>query len=275
MPEALFVIVLICLFLIWSEVLLSDLQTDGFLCHRATSAPIEEFVVYGERSSGTNVTKKVIRDVYGLRPTKAYGWKHGAPSFFAATARSLFIVSLQDAFDWCVSMYAKQYHASEELRSYDFDTFIRAPWLSVMNAPKPHGLEPRLYKNQVLQPDRHIIYGRPYRTVFEMRTVKMHSWLGLLNRGVNIAIIRHEVFQLDPQGYASRIAAEFGLTEKRPFKTPDYIFKRRPVTETRRAHAIERLPHNIEYIRTQLDHALETSVGYAVQPDRAPMSCAT
>lgn len=198
-----------------------------------------------------------------------------APRRFLQQVRSLFVVSLRDAFDWCVSMYAKPYHATEEVRSYDFDTFIRTSWLSVMNAPAPHGLEPRLYKNQVLQPDRHIIEGRPYRTVFEMRTVKMRSWLGLLNRGVNIAIIRHEVFQRDPQGYASRIATEFGLTEKRPFKTPDYIFERRPATETRRAHAIDRLPHNIEYIRTQLDHALETSVGYAVQPDNAPMSGAT
>lgn len=242
----------------------------GLVCHRATSAPIEDFVVYGERSSGTNVTKKVVRDVYGLQPTKAYGWKHGAPSFFVASARSLFIVSLRDAFDWCVSMYAKPYHASKEVRSYDFDTFIRAPWLSAMNAPKPHGLDPGLYKNQVLQADRHIIEGRPYKTLFEMRTVKMRSWLGLLRRGVNIAVIRHEVFQRDPQGVAGLIAAEFGLTEKHPFKTPDYIFERRSETETRRAHAKARLPQNIAYIRSQLDHDLETSVGYDLHPSQTP-----
>jgi hypothetical protein len=248
------------------------LGADGFVCHRATSAPIEDFVVYGERSSGTNVTKKIIRDVYGLRPTKAYGWKHGAPSIFVASARSLFIVSLRDAFDWCVSMYAKPYHVAEEIRAHDFDTFIRTPWLSVMNAPKPHGLDPRLHRDQVLQPDRHIMDGRPYRNLFEMRTVKMQAWLGLLNRGVNVVIMRHEDFQRDPQGYAGRIAAEFGLTEKRPFKTPEYIFERRRVTETRRTHAKARLPHNLEYIRAQLDHALEKSVGYDAPPSHVPVS---
>lgn len=238
---------------------------DGFACHRATTAPIEDFVVYGERSSGTNVTKKIIRDVYGLRPTKAYGWKHGAASFFVASARSLFVVSLRDAFDWCVSMYAKPYHASEEVRSYDFDTFIRAPWLSAMNAPKPHGLDPKLYKNQVLQSDRHILDGRPYQTVFEMRTVKMKSWLGLLNRGVNVAILRHEAFERDPKGYSKQIADAFDLTEKRPFTQPAYIFQRRSEIEARRAHAKARLPHNITYIRSQLDHDLEQSVGYDLE----------
>lgn len=241
------------------------LGPTGLVCHRATTAPIEDFVVFGERSSGTNVTKKVIRDVYRLKTTKAYGWKHGAPSFFVASARSLFIVSLRDAFDWCVSMYAKPYHASEEVRSYDFDTFIRTPWLSVMNAPKPHGLDPNLYKNQVLQSDRHIVDGRPYQTVFEMRTVKMKSWLGLLNRGVNVAILRHEAFERDPKSYAHQIAEAFGLTEKRPFTQPDYILQRRSEIEARRAHAKARLPHNIAYIRSQLDHDLEQSVGYDLE----------
>ena len=240
------------------------LGPDGLVCHRATSASIEDFVVYGERSSGTNVTKKVIRDVYGLRPTKAYGWKHGAPSFLSASKRTLFVVSLRNAFDWCVSMYAKPYHACDRLRSLDFDEFIRSPWLSVMNAPRPHGLERDLHLDQVLQPDRHPIEGRPYQTIFEMRTLKTRSWLGLLNRGVNSVVIRHEAFQHDPEACAKRVAEEFDLSAKRPFKKPDYIFKIRQEIEARRAHAQERLPHNMDFIRAQLDPKLEKAIGYDI-----------
>ena len=100
----------------------------------------------------------------------------------------------------------------------------------------------------------------------------MRSWLGLLNRGVNVAILRHEAFERDPQGYAQQIAEAFGLTEKRPFTQPDYILQRRSEIEARRAHAKARLPHNIAYIRSQLDHDLEQSVGYDLERADAPVS---
>jgi hypothetical protein len=239
-----------------------SLKTDGITCLRATTEPLEEIVLFGERSSGTNVTRRVIRQVFGLRVSKEYGWKHGAPAFLAGGARTLFVVSLRDPFDWCVSMYAKPYHAGADMRSYDFDTFIRAPWMSVMDAPRQHGLKRNLYLDQVLQPDRHVIEGRPYRNLMEMRTVKMRCWLGLLQRGVNVAILRHERLQADPEACLAALSKSFGLTATRAYKKPHYMFDIRPKVEERRAHAKARLAHNMDYIRSQLDPALEAQLGY-------------
>ncbi|MCC1482681.1 hypothetical protein [Roseibaca sp. Y0-43] len=131
-----------------------------------------------------------------------------------------------------------------------------------MNAPKPHGLDRKLHLNQVLQADRHVIEGRPYRNLFEMRTIKTRCWLGLLQRGVNVAILRHEAFLADPKASLATLGAAFGLQAKRPYKKPAYIFDHRTDWEERRAHAKERLPYNLDYIRSQLDRELEAQLGY-------------
>lgn len=247
-----------------------ELITDGVYCRRVSDAPIEDVFVYGERSSGTNVTKRVLLDACGLRLNRSYGWKHGTPSFLASSSRTLFVVSFRDALDWCVSMYAKPYHMADGLKSLDFDAFIRSPWLSVMDAPRPHGLK-EVHRNQVLQQDRHVIEGRPYRTIFEMRSVKLHCWLGLINRDVNCALVRHEAFLNDMPGVLGRVAQAFDVQQD-PVIGPDYIFKNRPKVAERRAHATDRLAANVDYILSQLDPELERSIGYDINGSRQYMS---
>jgi hypothetical protein len=241
-----------------------SLSADGIACYRGYDAPIEDMFIFGERSTGTNVTKSVLRKAFGLPVNKSYGWKHGSPSFLAASARTLFVVSLRNAFDWSISMYAKPYHATAELKTQDFDHFIKSPWVSVMDTPRSHGLKWHLHHKQPFQPDRHPITGRTYRTIFEMREIKTKSWMGLVERGVNVAIIRHETFSADLRRSVDQLAQSFDLRIRAEVSEPEYIFRARPQVDARRKHAKARLPENIHYIRSQLDTDFEHEIGYEI-----------
>ena len=239
------------------------LVRDGCVCMRANDAQIEDVFVFGERSSGSNITQSVFWKTWNLPVNKSYGWKHGPPAFMAASTRTLFIVTVRDPFEWAISMYAKPYHMLKHLKDLTFDEFIRSPWLSEMDAPRAHGLNRRRYLGQVLQPDRHPISGRPYDDIFEMRSVKLRSWFGLAERAVNLVVLKNEALTEDPVPVLDRIAREFALSPmKRDKPDAGYIFESRDSVTERRSHAIERLSDNRQYIQTRLDQEVERALGY-------------
>jgi len=240
-----------------------SLQTDGLSCHRANDARIEDFAVFGERSCGTNVTQEVIERAFGLKRNRSYGWKHGRPSFLAAGKRTLFVVSLRNAFDWSVSMYAKPYHAEPELARLPYSEFIRSPWRSVMDAPRAHRLDRSAYLNQPLASDRDPLTGATFANIFEMRTSKIRSLLALCKLGANVVIVQREAFSAHRTLCIDRISAAFDLPIRPETDVfPAYIFKSRANIDTRRAAAKASLDENRPFIRSQLDAAMEAELGY-------------
>ena len=54
-----------------------DFSRTGLHVSRRNGPPPARFQVLGERSTGTNLVKRLVARNTGLHPTEALGWKHG------------------------------------------------------------------------------------------------------------------------------------------------------------------------------------------------------
>lgn len=156
-------------------------------------APITHFQVLGERCSGTNYLHKLIINNLNVLPTNEYGWKHGFPAFIGARPTSLAVVVVRNAIDWVLSMYRKPWHTSNDMRILEFSEFIKFPWSTIIDKAEYFGMrsdDARI--GQRLQYDMHPLSGQMPSNIVELRNLKLTSHLGILNRGINVVLVRHE-----------------------------------------------------------------------------------
>lgn len=233
---------------------------------RAGSIPVRLAQVVGERCSGTNFLDALLFDNFKLSRGNFYGWKHGFPTFCAAPPAGLCIVVARNALDWVRSMYGKPWHSSPSLRNLGFSDFIRAPWQAVVDKGRYFSLpEADGRVGQVLQYDRHPITGQEFCNIVQLRNAKLASHLGLLNRNINIAIVRHEDLLSQPGHVLETIAEAFDINKRESFLTiPSGKFG---WNWEHRSKTIEFVPKSLsesdrEFVISALDLSQERLLGY-------------
>ncbi|WP_323783217.1 hypothetical protein [Thalassovita sp.] len=168
--------------------------------------PLTQFQVLGERASATNLVRKLIEKNVQITRTEALGWKHAAPRMPAIPRDFLVVVAVRNAEDWARSMFKRPWHLDPMHQALNFSAFIRSPWRSIVDRPTDfEELHPEIAEKVLgedLQYDRHPITGRRFDNLFQLRSVKLASHLGMLNRGCNLMLVKAETVQADPEGFA-------------------------------------------------------------------------
>lgn len=174
--------------------------------------PIRRYQVLGERSSGTNLADIVLRRHTTLERTGDYGWKHAFPQFSSVLRDDLLVICFRNAHSWLKSMYDKPWHVPDNLTDVSFSAFLRAPWITVMDMPGAmNAVGRRKSLGLPVQGDRHPLTGRVPENPIQLRNLKNAAFLGVLERGCNVALIRHEDLTADPDGLIRALGACFGF----------------------------------------------------------------
>jgi hypothetical protein len=187
---------------------------------------ISHFQIFGERRSGTNYLRVLLKNNLTIEPVFHYGWKHGFLSVPAVSSKALIIGVARDPVDWLISMHATPFAVVEQLKELDFNKFIRTPWESVAR-PAGQGWrsagfrQDLVLRGEVLQFDRHPIEGRQFHNILELRSIKLRALLGLTERVTNAVVIRHEDARDDPTGIISALSKRFNLAISPQISLPD------------------------------------------------------
>ena len=172
----------------------------GFLARIAPKATITRFHVLGERSSGTNFTKRLLGRNTDLTPTEALGWKHGFPHALAVPPDLLVIAMVRRADDWARSMHTKPWHCSPEMQAMGFSDFLRAQWDTYVDRPRYFDGAARLgILGQPLQHDRHPITGKRFANMFALREAKLAGLFSYMERDCNFILLRMEETTKTPE----------------------------------------------------------------------------
>ncbi|MBD9528239.1 hypothetical protein [Paracoccus sp. PAR01] len=243
-------------------------MTDPIAWRRPFAAPIKRFQVLGERSSGTNFVDVLFKRNTTLQPTKDYGWKHAVPQFTSVLRDDLIIVCFRGPESWLRSMYAKPWHVPDSLVNVTFSEFLRAPWVTVMDMPGAmSAVGARKSLDLPVQGDRHPITGMHLENPVQLRNLKNAAFLGVLERGCNVALIRHEDVTRYPRETISKVCELFDIPVN---AADDFVIPTRQLGEmtqrnvegSRRDKVATYSDDDRAFVFSQLDHDLETKLGY-------------
>ncbi len=163
--------------------------------------------------------QRLVKRNLGLEQSNALGWKHGFVQAVAVPADLLVIVMVRNALDWTRSMHAKPWHTTPDMQRLAFSDFIRAPWDSIVDRPDYFGLpKGDVALGTPLQQDRDPMTGQRFSNLVAMRRAKIASELGLLERGLNVAVIRCEDATKTPEQTIRKLADTFDLVGPDSFK---------------------------------------------------------
>lgn len=222
---------------------------------------IDRIQIYGERCSGTNYLEHLLKEnLRFIRFPWNYGWKHGFPPLDMVDSDScLFIVIHRHPYDWIRSLYMQPWHAARELRQLDFSGFIRHEWWCVwdQHAYKQPG-DP-LYGMEMIQ-ERCPVTGRRFPNVLQMRNAKLKAWLELESRVANCIQLRYEDVDSNPTEYLATLSERFSIRRKKILC--DITGSRGSGVPFRRKHYDRITASDLDYIRNELDTAIENRIGY-------------
>lgn len=240
--------------------------STGVLARMQPGARITRFQVLGERSSGTNFTKRLLGRNSDLRPTEALGWKHGFPHAGAIPPDLVVIGVVRRADEWARSMHARPWHCSAEMQRLGFSAFIRAEWDTYVDRPQYFGRTLDTGSvGQPLQHDRHPLTGRRFANIFALRQAKLDGLRSYQNRGCSFVLLRMETVTGDPEGTLDQLLHVLGQPARSGAFRP--VVKRlgtrfRAATETRPAPPEQMSENDLEFLRNTVNAAQEAALGY-------------
>lgn len=241
-----------------------EFAETGLAVIRRGPAP-GRFQVLGERSSGTNLVKRLLGRNSDMTPTEALGWKHGFVQCLAVPADLAVICAVRPPEAWALSMYAKPWHTTPEMQRLPFSEFIRAPWDTVIDRPRYFGgKDAAEITGQPLQQDRDPVSGARFANLFALRRAKLAHLLGWLARDCTVALVRAETVQADPHKATEALLAGLGHAMPGPFRP---VHKRlgskfAAAVPDRPAPPVEMSAEDRAFMWSQLDDGLEAALGY-------------
>ncbi|MBV7379550.1 hypothetical protein [Maritimibacter dapengensis] len=243
------------------------LAASGIEIHRRHRPAPDHVQVFGERSSGTNYVKTLLKRNTTLTPVDHYGWKHGFAQMTGIGARGLIVGVVREPLDWARSMYDKPWHCPPAMQALDLSAFLRAEWATVIDRKRYFpGAGPQGTVGTLLQQDRHPVTGKPFANLGALRSAKAAYLLGMRHRGCNLVLCRLEAVQADPEAFVTAVSDAFDLPATDAFRPITRRLGSRflPNVETRPA-----LPEKISeddraFFASTLDARLEEAMGYAL-----------
>lgn len=244
-----------------------EFAETGVFLRRRDSAPPTRFHVLGERSSGTNLLKTLLKRNTAMHPSEALGWKHGFPVSVGIPDNLTAICVFRNAADWAISLYKRPWHVHPDLQTLPFSDFIRAEWHAIIDRTTDFDLvHPELHVDGAdLQYDRHPLTGKRFENIFALRRAKMAGHLGMLNRGGNVTIVRMETVIEAPEAFTFAFRTAYGL----PPKGDVFRGETRRMGHGWRASVAARAPapealsrDDLAFLKSQIDPEIEGLLGY-------------
>lgn len=206
--------------------------------------PVNNFTIYGERHSGTNLLESIVKESLGLTVTWGFGWKHffGFVKYqqIVQSKNTLFFAIARNPYDWIMAMYSKQYHIPKQ-NERPLNKFLLNEWFSIDD-----------YRKEIKN-DRHYLLGRKYKNIFEMRKTKLQYMINYMPKTCNnLCITTYENLTDNPVCTAKTIAKYFGLK---------YNNNEMPIVWNRKQYEV---PTEIKsIIDANLDWDIENYFGYS------------
>ena len=215
---------------------------------------IKYFTIYGERCSGTNFLMHAIEKNFKIEYTTNYCWKH----FFGhynyknndIENETLFIGIIRDPIEWIDSFYKIKHHVPLENKN-DVMKFLFNEFYSLYEN-----------SNDEIMEDRHLITGKRYKNIFEMRQVKNNYLINNMPKLVkNYLLIRYEDLRDNYNLILDYFHIKFKLEKKYIIYQTidnykgslDYLFKQKNILLNQGI---------INIIKKKLDKIQERSLGY-------------
>ena len=156
-----------------------------------------EFVVKGERCSGTNYLEKLLVTNLSITPYETLEWKHGyfglsVTDNFNKSIDYLTLVIFRDVFDWLRSFYLTPHHSEGAKAAHwenkpTFSEFIRRE-VKMIN-------DQNNYKNM----DRHPFSLDNPKNLLELRKWKTENWLNYNKLEKPVYYVKYEDLLNDPE----------------------------------------------------------------------------
>ena len=239
----------------------------GLMVRARADQTVRRFQVLGERSSGTNLAKRLLARNSGLTPCEDLGWKHGFPQAMAIPADIAVIGIVRRADSWALSMHAKPWHCTPEMQGLTFSEFLRAAWETRIDRARYfEGARAAGTVGQILQQDRHPVTGAAFSNLFQLRRAKLDGLLGYAARGCSFALVRLETLTAEPEATIRALS--------RALAAPSEAEAFRPVHKRLGARflpAISERPDtpealsddDMDFLRSQIDAQQEAWLGYS------------
>lgn len=214
---------------------------------------INQYVIYGERHSGTKFLNEFIRNHFQVTATQNYGHKHFfSPQHIFRSSKddlekTIFICIVRNPYDWLMAFHKERHHCGIS-NAKNIYRFLSKEWLS---------RQPLLGPEIML--DRHIYTQKRYKNIFELRNVKNNYLFHLLPRYVpNYIFLKYEDF-LD-SFYPTKLITYISLRFKIPQRHNIDI---KPNNFNNKHFYYDKIDSNLlKYINTNIDWTIENQIGY-------------
>jgi hypothetical protein len=225
-----------------------------FLYRKTLTIP-SQFVLYGERHSGTKFFEKIITSVFPLKKNDNYGQKHffGFANHKAISSdeKTIFFCIIRNPYQWIAAMNSLPHHVPGSLLPLYEHLFDE--WHSVSQYWKVWDHKPVTIINNEIMEDRHLSLGRRYNNILELRNIKNNYLVNILPiYGHNVVILTYEELINNYSSIIEIISKSFLLSN---YNTENIKI----VPSTNRY-----LPQNlIDQINPYLDWSIENLFGYS------------
>lgn len=240
---------------------------------------IKNFVIYGERCSGTNFLEAIIsgksyfynnekkdkpnfyaegEPAFNLTKTKNFGHKH----FFGFNNtdiinngdNTLFLGLARNPYDWMNSLFKKENLHHIPQHNWSYNNFFFNEWYSI-----DHDRFSENFMTERMD-DRNFHTGERYKNIFELRKTKLDYLVHTMPRiAKNYVLIRYEDLCDDPTQIVKNISQKFDL---------DIINKDH--VKTNRKYNNIYIKDHYSTITSNLDWNTESLLGYKSQKYQEP-----
>jgi hypothetical protein len=243
-----------------------EFATKGLFYQASDRVAPTRFHVLGERSSGTNLVKRLLGSNTALAPTEALGWKHGFGQTLAIPGDLVVVCVVRNAVDWARSMHTKPWHSTPQMQALEFADFIRAEWNTVIDRKRYFAGAARMGGlGEVLQHDRDPLTGLAFQDLFALRQAKLRHLLSYRNRGCSLAFLRMESVLSDPKKFVDGFGAAFKLPARdKPFQMVQKRLgsKFKPAIAARPDTPKTLGEDDLAWLKSRLDTEQEALLGY-------------
>ena len=236
-------------------------------CHAVgpVGTDVQEFTIYGERSTGTNFTQALLeRNFPDLNRISTFPWeKHSYVATPIAKPSTLAIVVVREPIRWMQSLFRNPHQVGSWSAGLSFSDFIRHEWSSVFDG----WLFPRQRSfgasGKELMLDRHPLTGARPKNIIELRNWKGQSYGRIPAFYQNWVFLRYEDLNEDPEGFLAEVSETYRLKSNSDIvsKIEDVSNVASNSTRTNAPYP-EVTPDDHKFILKEIDDEQERRFGY-------------
>lgn len=237
---------------------------------------IHNFMVFGERCSGTNYLEQLISHNFNIKYKPIFGNKH----FFCFNDYNhtdlqnfLILGIIRNPIDWINSFSKELYHIPDHNKP--LNKFLTNPFYSIcneitttnpfqQNLNKNTFISKRNNKEIINKRDLNYINHKIYKNIFELRYFKNHYLIRVLPKKVpNYILITYESILNNYNDFLKHIQKKYMLIPKLPFYQSVKQYKKSDKYNFVKPRNVTLEPHTIKYIWNNINKNQEMFLGYS------------